>query len=112
MDLDHQLKRVTLAGPDVKVSLTGGGKAQVSIFLSIDDNDFAFVGGATDPPSVQLDPGTYDCAATILAFDHNAVGLDYTAQVNVGGHIVASTQGVLPDSKTDGKVFGFTLIVQ
>lgn len=112
MDLDHQLKKITLKGPDVEVSLKRGGKAQVSIFLSIDDNDFALVGGATKPPSIGLDPGVYDCAATILAFDQKAVGKDYSAEVNVGGFLVGSTKGVLPGSDPDGKAFGFTLVVQ
>jgi hypothetical protein len=112
MQVKRLLSTVTVTGPDVAVDLTGGGKAQISIFLTMDRTDFAFTGAGTTPSKARFAPGQYDCTATILAFDHNAVGIDYSGAINVGGNCVATTQGELPAAKVDGRVIGFTLEVK
>jgi len=99
-------------GPRVRVQLTDRGKAQVSITLFVGDGTaFQSTGSDTSPADSFFPRGTYECAAIVSAFNHEAFGAEYDTEIRVGGKLVATAKGSVPRGKHDSGGIGFALEV-
>lgn len=104
---------LNVTGPSVPVDMRDGGTAQVMLTLAMSDGStFTSVGTQTTPPSTLLPPGQYTCALVDSAFNHGAFGDHYRSTITVGGKLLATAEGRIPQgSECDSTPAAFVLRV-
>jgi hypothetical protein len=88
-------------GPLVEFVLEDSGQANVAMMLSLDDGthiQYPTGGGKGAPQTTALAPRVYLGALTIIAMELKTFGRSYRSKVTVGGKVLATAAGAVPDN--------------
>jgi hypothetical protein len=103
-------------GPQVDFAFEDQGTANVVMLLSLDDGtqlSYPTGGGKSDVQSTTLAPRVYLGALTIVAMELKTFGRRYKSKVTVGGKILATAVGQVPEGEpTDQRTEVFQLRVK